>query len=61
MTRQKRLEDVTAGRMADVFFSLHGSASQDPIYVSEVVSKSMVFSPLLPRSPLSPSVLEREL
>lgn len=61
MTRQKRLEDVTAGRMADVFFSLHGSASQDPIYVSEVVSKSMVFPPLPPRSPLSPSVLEREL
>jgi len=50
LTRQKRLEDVTAGRMADVFFSLHivgGGAlverSDDPIYISEVVSKSMVW------------------
>ncbi|CUS14440.1 unnamed protein product [Tuber aestivum] len=57
MTRQKRLEDVAAGRMVDVFFSLHvGSGadsgecgrgrmlmerSEDPIYISEVVSKSM--------------------
>lgn len=67
MARQKRLEDVTAGRMADVFFSLdvgggvgsggessagslwwEGGAligrSDDPIYISEVVSKSMVWS-----------------
>jgi len=44
MTRQKRLEDVTAGRMVDVFFSLHvGVGSDDPIYISEVVSKSMVW------------------
>ena len=50
MARQKRLEDVTAGRMADVFFSLHtvgGGAlierSDNPIYISEVVSKSMVW------------------
>ncbi|KAG0127108.1 hypothetical protein HOY82DRAFT_580749 [Tuber indicum] len=45
MTRQKRLEDVAAGRMADVFFSLHVGdrvgSGEDPIYISEVVSKSM--------------------
>ncbi|KAG0640317.1 hypothetical protein HOY80DRAFT_959534 [Tuber brumale] len=43
MTRQKRLEDVAAGRMADVFFSLHvgDRVGEDPIYISEVVSKSM--------------------
>ncbi|RPA98155.1 hypothetical protein L873DRAFT_1688773 [Choiromyces venosus 120613-1] len=43
MTRQKRLEDVAAGRMADVFFSLHvgGGSEEDSIYISEVVSKSM--------------------
>ncbi|PWW79442.1 hypothetical protein C7212DRAFT_275581 [Tuber magnatum] len=45
MTKQKRLEDAASGRMVDVFFSLHvGSgigSGEDPIYISEVVSKSM--------------------
>ncbi|TKA62062.1 hypothetical protein B0A49_12476 [Cryomyces minteri] len=39
--RQKKLEDVTAARMADTFFSLHVVAAEDPIYVSEEVPKAM--------------------
>ncbi|KAF2203235.1 UV radiation resistance-associated gene protein [Delitschia confertaspora ATCC 74209] len=39
--RQKKLEDVIAARMADVFFSLHIEDYQDPIYISEVVEKTM--------------------
>ncbi|EUC43453.1 hypothetical protein COCMIDRAFT_100749 [Bipolaris oryzae ATCC 44560] len=41
LTRQKKLEDITAGRMADTFFSLHVEAQTDPIYISEVVDKAM--------------------
>lgn len=41
LTRQKKLEDITAGRMADTFFSLHVEDRTDPIYISEVVDKAM--------------------
>lgn len=40
--RQKKLEDVIYGGMADSFFSLHCEGQIDPIYVSEVVKKAMV-------------------
>ncbi|KAH0342334.1 hypothetical protein KCU81_g5803, partial [Aureobasidium melanogenum] len=39
--RQRRLEDVSAQRMADLFYSIHIPNQQDPIYVSEVAEKSM--------------------
>ncbi|KAK5681782.1 hypothetical protein LTS10_006315 [Elasticomyces elasticus] len=39
--RQERLENVTAERMADVFFSLHVGGVEEPVYVSEVVEKTM--------------------
>lgn len=39
--RQKKLEDVTRGRMADTWFSLHGVDILEPLYVSEVVDKAM--------------------
>ena len=41
MTRQMKLEDITHGRMADTFFSLHVGGQQDPIYISEVVDRAM--------------------
>ncbi|KAF2140558.1 uncharacterized protein K452DRAFT_273185 [Aplosporella prunicola CBS 121167] len=41
LERQKRLEEVAGGRMADVFFSLHVEAIDDPVYVSEEVEKAM--------------------
>ncbi|KAF2759183.1 hypothetical protein EJ05DRAFT_475405 [Pseudovirgaria hyperparasitica] len=41
VARQKRLEDVTEGRMAETFFSLHVETQADPIYVSEVAGKAM--------------------
>lgn len=41
LTRQKRLEDITASRMADTFFSLHVDSHDEPIYISEVVDKAM--------------------
>jgi hypothetical protein len=40
--RQKKLEDVIYGGMADSFFSLHCEGQSDPRYVSEVVKKAMV-------------------
>jgi hypothetical protein len=40
--RQKKLEDVIYGGMADSFFSLHCEGELDPIYVSEVVTKAIV-------------------
>ncbi|KAI9678735.1 MAG: hypothetical protein M1817_005792 [Caeruleum heppii] len=40
-TRQKKLEDVVAERMADTWFSLHVEGEEEPIYVSEVVSEAM--------------------
>jgi hypothetical protein len=41
LTRQKRLQDITAGRMADTFFTLHIDGHTDPVYISEVVEKAM--------------------
>ncbi|KAF2709971.1 UV radiation resistance-associated gene protein [Pleomassaria siparia CBS 279.74] len=41
LTRQKKLEDITGGRMADTFFSLHVDGQQEPVYISEVVDKAM--------------------
>ncbi|KAK5118939.1 hypothetical protein LTR62_000150 [Meristemomyces frigidus] len=39
--RQERLENVTAERMADVFFSLHIEATAEPVYVSETIERTM--------------------
>ncbi|KAI9718086.1 MAG: hypothetical protein M1812_004344 [Candelaria pacifica] len=39
--RQKKLEDVTGGRMADTWYSLHCAGVKEPVYVSEVVEKAM--------------------
>ncbi|EKG20525.1 hypothetical protein MPH_02052 [Macrophomina phaseolina MS6] len=41
LERQKKLEDVTAGRMANTFFSLHVDGIAEPVYVSEEVEKAM--------------------
>ncbi|KAF3009726.1 hypothetical protein E8E13_009127 [Curvularia kusanoi] len=41
LTRQKKLEDITAGRMADTFFTLHMDANTEPVYISEVAEKAM--------------------
>ncbi|USP78358.1 hypothetical protein yc1106_05632 [Curvularia clavata] len=41
LTRQKKLEDITAVRMADTFFSLHVEHQPDPVYVSEIAEKAM--------------------
>ncbi|KAF2628322.1 hypothetical protein BU25DRAFT_365918 [Macroventuria anomochaeta] len=41
LARQKRLEDITAGRMADTFFTLHVEGQDDPVYISEVAEKAM--------------------
>ncbi|KAH0544361.1 hypothetical protein FGG08_001502 [Glutinoglossum americanum] len=44
-TRQKKLEDVTSGRMADIWFSIHCSGLEGglgkPVYVSEIAEKVM--------------------
>lgn len=42
--RQKRLEDATARKMADTWFSLHCDESSEPFYISEVVEKAMNMS-----------------
>lgn len=39
--RQKKLEDVTGGRMADTWFSLHCTGVEEPVYVSETVERAM--------------------
>jgi hypothetical protein len=41
LTRQKKLEDITADRMADTFFTLHVDSSEKPVYISEVAEKAM--------------------
>ncbi|OJD33257.1 uv radiation resistance protein [Diplodia corticola] len=41
LERQKKLEDVTGGRMANTFFSLHVDGIGQPVYVSEEVEKAM--------------------
>ncbi|KAF2156696.1 hypothetical protein K461DRAFT_249151 [Myriangium duriaei CBS 260.36] len=40
-SRQKRMEALSASRLADVFFSLHVQGVQEPVYVSETVTKTM--------------------
>lgn len=39
--RQQKLENITSERMADTWFSLHCKGFTEPVYVSEVVEKSM--------------------
>ncbi|KAK4539963.1 hypothetical protein LTR36_009933 [Oleoguttula mirabilis] len=39
--RQEKLENVTAERMADVFFSVHVNGVEEPVYVSETVAQTM--------------------
>ena len=39
--RQQQLEEITSQRMADTWISLHCSGIPEPIYVSEVMEKSM--------------------
>ncbi|KAF1939273.1 hypothetical protein EJ02DRAFT_408909 [Clathrospora elynae] len=41
LTRQKKLEDITAGCMADTFFTLHVEDQDEPVYISEVADKAM--------------------
>ena len=41
MARQTKLEGVTKVRMADCWFSVHVEGPQEPIYISEIVQKSM--------------------
>ncbi|KAH7092365.1 UV radiation resistance protein and autophagy-related subunit 14-domain-containing protein [Paraphoma chrysanthemicola] len=41
LTRQKKLEDITADRMADTFFTLHVEKHDEPVYISEVAEKAM--------------------
>ncbi|KMP08997.1 LOW QUALITY PROTEIN: UV radiation resistance-associated gene protein [Coccidioides immitis RMSCC 2394] len=38
---QARLEDITARRMADTWFSLHCPDIEQPVYVSEVIERAM--------------------
>ncbi|KAF2773134.1 hypothetical protein EJ03DRAFT_286881 [Teratosphaeria nubilosa] len=39
--RQEKLQNVTGDRMADVFFSVHVAGVKEPVYVSEVVERTM--------------------
>ncbi len=39
--RQQKLEDLAVHRLADVWFSVHAKDAQDPIYISEVMERSM--------------------
>jgi hypothetical protein len=39
--RQKRLEDDARARLMDVFFSLHVQGEDDPIYISEILTKTV--------------------
>tara|TARA_R110002003_G_scaffold171_18_gene14055 strand:- start:23694 stop:25262 length:1569 start_codon:yes stop_codon:yes gene_type:complete len=41
LTRQKKLEDITADRMADTFFTLHVDQHEEPVYISEIAEKAM--------------------
>ncbi|KAF2452961.1 UV radiation resistance protein and autophagy-related subunit 14-domain-containing protein [Lineolata rhizophorae] len=61
LSRQKKLEDVTSGRMADVFFSLHVDGMDQPVYVSEVAPKAMNPSfRFFDLGPCGPSVTRRD-
>ncbi|KAI2620420.1 UV radiation resistance protein and autophagy-related subunit 14-domain-containing protein [Hypoxylon sp. NC1633] len=44
ITRQKQLEYTVESRAADVFFSLHCGANEDPIYISEVCDRAIHFN-----------------
>ena len=35
------MEDITAGRMADTFFTLHVEDQEEPVYISEVAERAM--------------------
>ncbi len=39
--RQQKLEDVAATRLADTWFSIHCKEIPEPVYVSEIMDKSM--------------------
>jgi hypothetical protein len=39
--RQQKLEDVAAGRLADTWFSIHCKNVSEPVYISEIMDKSM--------------------
>ncbi|KAK1808715.1 hypothetical protein LTR12_016919 [Friedmanniomyces endolithicus] len=39
--RQEKLENVTAERMADIFFSIHVEGVDAPVYISETVERTM--------------------
>ncbi|KPI38135.1 UV radiation resistance-associated protein [Cyphellophora attinorum] len=39
--RQEKLRDLTAHRLIDTWFTLHSTTSSDPIYVSEIMERSM--------------------
>ncbi|KAK0264158.1 hypothetical protein B0A54_12698 [Friedmanniomyces endolithicus] len=39
--RQEKLENVTAERMADIFFSVHVDGVHEPVYISETVERTM--------------------
>ncbi|KAF1918271.1 UV radiation resistance protein and autophagy-related subunit 14-domain-containing protein [Ampelomyces quisqualis] len=41
LTRQRKLEDIVADRMADTFFTLHVEQCEEPVYISEVAEKAM--------------------
>ena len=40
-TRQRKLEDVARERMAEAWFSLHVAGQTEPIYISEMMEKSV--------------------
>ena len=39
--RQQKLEDVAASRLADTWFSIHCKNLSEPVYISEIMDKSM--------------------
>ncbi|KIV93528.1 hypothetical protein PV10_04738 [Exophiala mesophila] len=39
--RQSKLEDMVLNRLADTWISVHSSAAEEPIYITEVVERSM--------------------
>lgn len=41
LERQRKLENATKDRLADVFFTLHTPKEESPIYISEIVAKAM--------------------
>ena len=41
MTRQRKLEEVVEAKMLDTFFTIHVSFYAEPLYISEVIQKSV--------------------